>query len=447
MSDKISAKRKETFESDNDVIGLGLFDRPFANGKVSEKFTFYNHLTFKNIVVGFGFLTVLIFLGITATPRIVFLFLVFSIFIVLMFLELSSRRKWEGDLLEQLDRMNSDYDRLVREVARNRNNTTSLKKKLSDAGGLLARSRSAVPIEDEVVEQRMVRELAEKLSHLSDLSYEDKTASGAEETEEVVIPDGADEHAVDEPLTDDQVLQLVKMALQRDRIDLFLQPIVNLPHRKLRFYEMFSRIRIKSKLHLPAERYIEIARRQDLMPVIDNLLLLRGLQVIRNTEEGQYNRAFFFNITSSTLNDPKFMGDLVEFIAQNRDLAPRLIFEMRQQDLVSMSADMLPVFEGMSKLGCRFSMDQVKSVTVDFAELAARHIRFIKIEASLLMEELGKVDGLQRMKRLKAEFDRHGIDVIVEKIETERQILEVLEVDIDYGQGYLFGKPSLYDKN
>ena len=444
MSDKASAKRKAVSESNNDVIGLRLFDRPFASGKVSEKFTLYNYLTFKNIVVALGFLTVLIFLGITASPKIVFLFLVMSMFIVLMFLELSSRRKWERALLDQLKRMNSDYDRLVREVARNRNDTVSLKKKLSDAGGMLAR-RSAVPT-DEAVEQRMVRELAEQLSNLSDISSE-KKAPDSEDDVEAVIPDGADEHAVDEHLTDDQVLQLVKMALQRDRIDLFLQPIVNLPHRKLRFYEMFSRIRIKSEIYLPAGRYIEIARRQDLLPVIDNLLLLRGLQVIRNTENGQYNRAFFFNITSSTLNDPKFMGDLVEFIAQNRALAPRLIFEMRQQDLATMSADMLPVFEGMSKLGCRFSMDQVKSVTVNFAELAARHIRFVKIEASLLIEELGKVEGLQRMKRLKAEFDRHGIDVIVEKIETERQILEVLEVEIDYGQGYLFGKPSLYDKN
>jgi len=210
---------------------------------------------------------------------------------------------------------------------------------------------------------------------------------------------------------------------------------------------MFSRIRIKSETYLPAKQYIEVARRQDLMPIIDNLLLLRGLQVIRNTEEGQYNRAFFFNITSPTLNDPKFMGDLVEFIAQNRILAPRLIFEMGQQDLATMGADMLPVFEGLSKLGCRFSMDQVKSVVIDFDQLAACHVRFVKIEASLMMKELGEVEGLQRMKRLKAEFDRNGIDVIVEKIETERQILEVLEVYIDYGQGYLFGKPILYDKN
>ena len=441
MSGKASANKKDVVKPDDNIVRLGLFDRPLASGKVSEKFTFYNYLTFKNIVIGLGFLTVLIFLSITVSLRIVFLFLALVALLALAMLEMSSRRKWEIDLLGQLKRMSSDYDRLVREVARNRNDTASLRKKLSDAGGMLARSHDRSS--GEVAEHRMVSDLAEQLSRLSDLSYEEN----AEDSVETSISDGIGKNAADENLTEDQVLQLVKAALQRDRIDLFLQPIVNLPHRKLRFYEMFSRIRIKFDRYLPAEQYIEVARRQDLMPIIDNLLLLRGLQVIRNTEDGQYNSAFFFNITSPTLNDPKFMGDLVEFISQNRTLAPRLIFEMGQQDLATMSADMLPIFDGLSKLGCRFSMDQVKSVVVDFDQLAARHIRFIKIEASLMMKELGEVEGLQRMKRLKVEFDRHGIDVIVEKIETERQILEVLEVDIDYGQGYLFGKPVLYNKN
>ena len=445
MSGKVSTKKKGISISEDKSIRLSLFDRPLASGKVSEGFTLYNYLTFKNIVIGLGFLTVLIFLCITASLRIVFLFLALAVFLVLAVMEMSSRRRWELDLLGQLEKMSSDYERLVREVARNRNDTASLRKKLSDAGGMLVRSYERPP--GEVAEQRMVRELAEQLSRLSDLSYEEKTVSDVDGVVGTAISDGTGENFTGENLTEAQVLQLVKTALQRDRIDLFLQPIVNLPHRKLRFYEMFSRIRIKSETYLPAKQYIEVARRQDLMPIIDNLLLLRGLQVIRNTEEGQYNRAFFFNITSPTLNDPKFMGDLVEFISQNRTLAPRLIFEMGQHDLATMGADMLPVFEGLSKLGCRFSMDQVKSVAFDFEQLAARHIRFVKIEASLMMKELGEVEGLQRMKRLKAEFDRNGIDVIVEKIETERQILEVLEVYIDYGQGYLFGKPILYDKN
>ena len=44
---------------------------------------------------------------------------------------------------------------------------------------------------------------------------------------------------------------------------------------------------------------------------------------------------------------------------------------------------------------------------------------------------------------IKRVFNRQGMDLIVEKIETEPQLLDLLDLKIDYGQGYLFGKPRL----
>ncbi len=448
MSDKPSLnKNPPAGKKDDNVVRLSLFNRPLASGKVREKFTVYSYLTFRNIVIGLGILTLLFFLRDAVPLRTAFLILSLLVLAVLVLTEMSSRRRWEKDLLGQFQRMGSDYDRLVRDVARNRNDTASLRKRLSDAAVTVARSYDKTP--GEPVEQRMIKVIAEQLSSLSDLPREEQGEVGLlpADAEEAGIDGKIDADAADLHLTESQVLLLVKAAVKQDRVDLFLQPIVGLPQRKVRFYEMFSRIRIRQDSYLPAFRYIAIANRQDLMPVIDNLLLLRGLQIIRNTEEGNYNRAFFFNITSLTLNDPKFMGDLVEFIAQNRLLAPRLIFEMGQSDLATMSADILPVLDGLSRLGCRFSMDQVKSLALDFEHLEARHIRFVKIDAALLMGEIKEIGGLQKVKRLKGEFDRNGVDLVVEKIETDRQLLELLEVDIDYGQGYLFGKPVLYDKN
>ncbi len=36
---------------------------------------------------------------------------------------------------------------------------------------------------------------------------------------------------------------------------------------------------------------------------------------------------------------------------------------------------------------------------------------------------------------------RYGAEIIAEKIETERQVIDVLELDIGFGQGHLFGEP------
>ena len=36
---------------------------------------------------------------------------------------------------------------------------------------------------------------------------------------------------------------------------------------------------------------------------------------------------------------------------------------------------------------------------------------------------------------------RYGVELIAEKVETERQVVDILELDITLGQGHLFGEP------
>lgn len=423
--------------------GAGLFERPRFHARGGMPLDWRGLLTFRNAVILLGLATLLIFLGSAVSARMAFVFAALLALGALGLHEMASRRRWEAELVAQLHRMGGDHDRLVREVARNRNELAALRKSLADAGtAVRSQSRGA----QDTVENRMVRAIAQELSRLggADAPQDEAPLFDFSPFQGERPLTEAEKNDIGSILTDEQVRTLVKLAVDQDRIDLFVQPIVNLPQRKLRFVETFSRIRIDTDVYLPAERYIEAAMRQDLVPVIDNLLLLRSLQVVRDTAQGEANRAFFCNITSLTLNDPKFMGDLVEFIAQNRELAPRLVFELGQRDLATMSPDVLPVLAGLGQLGCRFSMDQVRSLSFDFAHLEARFIRFVKVDAALIMDEMRQLGGMDRLKRLKGEMDRQGIDLIAEKVETERQLIELLDLDIDYGQGYLFGRPLLH---
>ena len=50
------------------------------------------------------------------------------------------------------------------------------------------------------------------------------------------------------------------------------------------------------------------------------------------------------------------------------------------------------------------------------------------------------------MNSLKGAMDRQAMDLIVEKIETEEMLVELLDLKIDFGQGYLFGEPKAVKK-
>jgi cyclic-di-GMP phosphodiesterase TipF (flagellum assembly factor) len=244
-----------------------------------------------------------------------------------------------------------------------------------------------------------------------------------------------------EILNDLQVMNLVNDAVKADRIEVFLQPIVSLPQRKLRFYEMFTRIRTPDGHYLTPDRFVKLAEEGGVIPNVDNLQLLRCIQMIRDTEKRHSTLRFFCNISSNTLRDTGFMTELVQFLAQNSQLAPKLIFELAQEDLATMSADLVPVLDGLGRLGCRFSMDRVYSLEFPMSALTARKIRTVKIDTDLLLTEFHTSGGDMRLRDLKNQLDRNGVDLIVSKIESEAQLRELLDLNIDFGQGYLFGEP------
>jgi cyclic-di-GMP phosphodiesterase TipF (flagellum assembly factor) len=242
---------------------------------------------------------------------------------------------------------------------------------------------------------------------------------------------------VAEDLERETVLDIVRGALRDDRVDLVLQPIVSLPQRKRRFYECFSRLRTEDGAVVLPEQYIGIAEGAGLIAAIDNVLLLRCVQLVRKIHSRNENIDFFCNISAHTIADGSFFADFVEFLEGNRVLASHLIFEFGQADFARWSETGAPLLDRLASLGCRFSLDRVENLDFDATELAARHIAFIKIEGDLLLEAVADSDGILRA------LQRHQIDLIVTKVEDESRLLEILDYDVDFGQGFLFGEPRL----
>jgi len=240
-----------------------------------------------------------------------------------------------------------------------------------------------------------------------------------------------------EALPEETVLDIVRSALREDRVDLVLQPIVSLPQRRRRFYECFSRLRTPGGEMILPEQYIALAERAGLVQAIDNMLLFRCVQLVRKLHRRSDSVEFFCNISPHSLADQAFFADFVDFLESNAELASHLVFEFAQADFARWSEAGAGLLDRLSHLGCRFSLDQVVDLELDTAALARRHVRFLKIEADRLMHEVA--DKRQLLRGLR----RRSIDLIVEKVEDEGLLVELLDYDIDFGQGFLFGAPRL----
>ncbi|HYM32144.1 MAG TPA: EAL domain-containing protein [Candidatus Cybelea sp.] len=236
-------------------------------------------------------------------------------------------------------------------------------------------------------------------------------------------------------------LDFVRQALEDNRVDVYLQPIVSLPQRKVRFYESFSRIRAADGGVLGPEQYLPLAADSGLIATIDNLLLFRCIQLIRRMRGTRRDVGFFVNVSMLSLQDEEFFGQFHDFLRHNADLADNLFFEFAQGELARHGGAASSAMARLAELGFRFSLDQVSGLDVDYAALAARNFRFVKIDArALTSKELQSVASID-IGDLKAALNRHGIDLIAEKVETEPMVVDLLDFEVDYGQGYLFGEP------
>jgi cyclic-di-GMP phosphodiesterase TipF (flagellum assembly factor) len=179
------------------------------------------------------------------------------------------------------------------------------------------------------------------------------------------------------------------------------------------------------------------------VPTIDNMLLFRCVQLVRRSQSRSSNVGFFCNISAHSLTDRHFFTNFVEFMADNTQLAPNLIFEFPYATIANRDLDIEQHLRHLAALGFRFSVDQVFGVGIDYADLMNLHFKYIKMDAATLLQEVEDPQSHIAVDDIKRICDRHGMDLIVEKIESEKMLLELLDLRIDYGQGYLFGEPRL----
>ncbi len=245
------------------------------------------------------------------------------------------------------------------------------------------------------------------------------------------------------------LLTTVRGALDAGRVDLYLQAVVSLPQRRTQFYESFTRLRDETgRVLMPAE-FLSVAEPGGLVAAIDNLLLFRCVQIVRRLAGQDRKVGIFCNISLASLGDEEFFSRFMQFMGANRDLAGSLVFELGQAAFNARGSVELRNMAKLADLGFSFSIDKVTSLDLDFQDLARADVAFVKLSAPMLIEELEEAGGVLRF-RSRPDFDamafsaaarRHGVELVAEKVESERQVVDILDLDIGYGQGHLFGEP------
>ena len=238
-----------------------------------------------------------------------------------------------------------------------------------------------------------------------------------------------------------QTFAAVKTAIEENRLDIYLQPMVTLPQRKVRFYEAVTRIRDENDRVLAADDFLPFVEATGLIGRVDHTVMLRCVQVLRRLMVRNKEVGVFCNMSAATLRDPATFAPCLDFLEANRALAPSFVIEFKQAMFRNLGAAESEHLAALAQRGYRFSIDHVTDLRIEPRELADRGVRFIKVPAALLLDPKSSSTSDIHPSDLSDLLGRFGIDLIAERIEGERAVVDLLDFDVRFGQGFLFAPP------
>ena len=343
-----------------------------------------------------------------------------------------------GDQIADLSRGTADLARQVGEIARRLGAVESRAGQPARAGG--------EPLAAEIGELGgLVRQVADTVAvHEAALQKQGLLQAPPPAPQAAPAPP-PEEKASEAPglrgLKRAEVAALIAKAMEDNRIDLYLQPIVTLPQRKVRFYEAMARLRTPGGEIVAAEDFIPYAEGAGLLPALDNMMLFRCVAVTRRLQLKNREVGVICNIGAATLADPVEFNKLLQFAEANRALADALSFEFSQAAYRAFGPLENEALAALAERGFRFSMDHIADLRMEPKELADRRFRFLKVPAALLLDKSTSARSDIHPQDLADLLARSGIDVIVDRVEHESTVVDLLDYDVRFGQGFLFSPP------
>jgi EAL domain-containing protein (putative c-di-GMP-specific phosphodiesterase class I) len=233
----------------------------------------------------------------------------------------------------------------------------------------------------------------------------------------------------------------------RNRHAVQFQPIVDLKTGELFEYECLFRPEmpmLPQSISAIVQAAIDTDRSVELDNFIVRAILDRaGSLNAARVEAGKPQLHLAINLTPASLLARSFEAKAFVETVRAYGLSPRQItLECTEQQAVSDVVPLKRQVKALRRLGFGFAVDDAGAGYASFALIAALRPSVIKIDREIA-HGIARDDAKQALVEAFVSFGRRiGAHLLAEGIEKRADLIALKELGVDYGQGYLLGKPS-----
>ena len=229
-------------------------------------------------------------------------------------------------------------------------------------------------------------------------------------------------------------------AIQTNRLRLAFQPIIESKTGKIFHYEALLRLISEDGKISSAGALIPIAERMGLIDIIDHLVL----DMVAKELAESPNLHLSFNVSNLTTENLDWLHHLSNVIKEHPQIASRMMVEITetaaQRDLRKAAYFVASIQE----LGCQVALDDFGSGYTSFRQLKALSVDMIKIDGAFIKDLVDNADNRFFVKTLLDFTNGFGLKAVAEFVENGETAKMLMDLGVEYMQGYYFGRPENY---
>lgn len=346
--------------------------------------------------------------------------------------EVYSRQMREMLLREELTALAADRDAVLTELSRARSEVKAIHEHLSEWVAERQAEKAAVSVTVDRTDGATLIDLGQAAATVP--SFETTLTSSTSRLAErpsALPSDG---------LSDTSILEQTRAAVRHDRIVATVHPGVSLPQRKLRFLVIRPKVLAEDRTELPLGRVRSLAETSGLIGAVDGPVTFRAIQQVRESFKRGRVVSVLFPLAAATLKDTIAFRETWSFLAENPDIAQRLVIELPgeawQSDIDALTRPM----DKLAQSGVRFCLSYPDlSPTFPIDAMQASWVRLVRIPAQALSKQAESDAALAILDETRDALDRAAIDLIAADVNDEASLRDILDLPVDFGEGRLFG--------
>lgn len=226
-------------------------------------------------------------------------------------------------------------------------------------------------------------------------------------------------------------------AYKEKRLRLAYQPIIESKTGKAAHYEALLRLVNQSGKISSAGPLIPVAEKMGLIDIIDTMVMEMVIQELRTCP----NVSLAFNVSNMTTEDSVWLDHLGRLLKETPEIAPRLIVEITETAALRDLRRTAFFVASLQSMGCQVALDDFGSGYTSFRQLKALSVDMVKIDGVFIKDLAQSADNQFFVKTLLDFAQGFGLQTVAEFVENGEITKILMEMGVDYMQGYYFGKP------